>query len=114
MSYERKQIPAMIEVFEEAKTYLWNGIDDEAPGQETYICFCIDRVSDTMEDETPAYCALDLISRALGDYSILNKWLRAEGYAKEVTGDHEVMQRLRHEWIDNIIADLKRFANDAG
>lgn len=113
MSYERKQIPAMIEVFEAAKAYLWDGTGYEGYDEYTFICSCIDRVSDTMEDEGPAYCALDLVTRSLDGRVTLNQWLDAEGYTEEVIENDEVMQRLRREWIDKIIADLKRFANDA-
>ena len=114
MSYERKQIPAMIEVFEDAKAYLWDGVrGDYHDVEEEFVCCCIYRVSDTMEDSSPANCALDLVTSALGMHVTLNDWLESKGRTEKVTRNSEVMQSLRLKWIDKIIADLKEYANDA-
>lgn len=115
MSYERKQIPAMIDALEAAKKYLWSGVGPEKPPLEMFICHCLEKVERRGgRAGNGAHHAISVIEDAIRPCSTLESWLEQNGCVKNMLINDRLMQRLRRKWIDKMIADLKRFADDAG
>ncbi len=99
MSYERKDIPALIVEFQKAKRDI-----SKSEGVDYFLCNALGR-SDADEASTKAR---ELVREAISGHFTLQDWFLTQG--RPMFLDNSGSSRLRIRWCDKIIRDLKKYA----
>jgi hypothetical protein len=99
MSYERKDIPALIALFKAAKVRLMRGRG------AAFLCRVIEEIESPVQ-----WKASGLVRDAIYGYYTLETW------ARETNGNYlhaetsASLRQIRIQWCDKIIADLREYA----
>jgi hypothetical protein len=100
MSYERKDIPALISLFKSVKKRV-----QASDGSGYFICHAIDKVNSFVASE-----ARSLVRDALEGNFTLSGWITSTHGEEFAPIDNRESKHLRLRWCDKIIADLKEYA----
>jgi hypothetical protein len=100
MSYERKDIPVLIDLFKAVKERV-----QASEGSGYFLCHAIDKVNSLGAGE-----ARGLVREALEGYFTLSTWISQTQGEDFAPISNSESKKLRIRWCDKIIADLKEYA----